>query len=65
MFSINKVIEIQSNPYRKEPVEMKILEMVEKVCPFKPVIFVDKKELPQIGSKRRFLIIAAHGTQDK
>lgn len=65
MFVINKVLSLPASPFRKEPVDMKILEMVESITPFKPVSYVDKRELPKRAGRRRFLIIAAYGNRDK
>lgn len=65
MFRINKILAIPDNPFRREAIDLKILELVEKICPFKPVSFVEKKELTKANGKRRFLIVAAHGMRDK
>jgi hypothetical protein len=64
MYLINKVVSLPYNPFRKLPVEMDILKLVEGVTPF-PVAYVDKVELPAKNGRRRFLIKAAYGNRDK
>jgi hypothetical protein len=65
VYPINKIISLPYDPFHKEPVELRILELVETITPFKPVSHVDKAELQPHRGRRRFLIKAAYGTGDK
>lgn len=65
MFQINKVLTIQANPVRRDPVAYKILQMCETLLNFRGLSHVDYRELPQIGNKRRFAVKAAYGVRDK
>lgn len=64
MYKIDKILVIPGNPFRKESVDLKILQAVEKLVPF-TVSHVDYKELAPQGSKRRFHLKSAMGMRDK
>lgn len=66
MFNVNKVVVIKTVPHQRTSIDLPILSLVEDYLHFKPLAYVDKRELPPLKpNTRRFHVLKAYGNRDK